>query len=463
MLSSSWPASGSKPSSFTPDPAEIKETKRPKKKLKFSSKEVLDLCASRRGITRFPDLVARQSMKLEAEGAFLNEENRKWAAEAYRAYVQEHENSNAEFIITNTVDFEPHPPLTFCWTNDYVLGTSSTSLGAFKPHGCDCEDDECDPRTCSCLKKARDIDPDTWDELHDFAYDEDGNLNSNIANNTVIWECNDDCGCSDTCRNRNVQFGRKYGIELFKTHNGRGWGLKATERIPNRAFVLCYTGELLDGSGPVIKERGDVYDDVGMSYLLHLDSWHVKIETLYKPYNEARKRQGQDPLIYNTDEMKRKSARWRGACKDPMVTVDAAFWGNISRYINHSCEPNLIIFPVHFGPQAGYIIRPYFVFFSTRVIEEGEELTFPYSNIDDDEEESQLSESYGGSQSQNEPEDDKVEQSASQFPRSLSTKGYRSKAQRKLLQSAEDDDELNEIGAQKCLCGAKTCKGKFWR
>ncbi|KAE8227330.1 hypothetical protein CF319_g180 [Tilletia indica] len=461
MSSSSLLPSGSKPSSSSSAVStDVKSKERPKKRLKFSSREVLDLCWSRNEFVRFPDLLARQEAKLEAEGAVLDKENRMWAAEAYRAYVQEHENSEAEFRISNTVDFQPHPPLDFCWTNDYVSGISSISHGAHKPHGCDCDDDECDPETCSCIQKMKDLDPETWREISTFPYDQNGNLNPEVPVNSVIWECNDLCGCSDTCRNRNVQFGRKYGVELFKTDNGRGWGLRTTEKIPARAFVLCYTGELLDGYGTVIKERGDMYDKVGQGYLLYIDAWHVKLETLYRPYNVQRKKMGQEPLPLNSDEIKRKAAIWHRQWKDPMLTVDATFWGNISRYINHSCEPNLTIYPVYFGPEAGYIIRPYLVFFSTRVIPKGEELTFSYSNDDREDDESQPGQAAGSSDL--DEEDDAVEQSASQFPRSLSTKGFKGKAQRKKLETAEDDSELETIGAQKCLCGSKKCRGKFW-
>ncbi|KAK0537852.1 hypothetical protein OC835_001623 [Tilletia horrida] len=433
----------------------------PRKKLKFSSKEVLDLCWSRRGVTRFPDVLAKQRNKLETEGFPLDAKNREWAAKIFCGYIEEHENSDAEFRITNEVDHEPHPPLDFCWTNDYVLGSPSVSHGAYKPHGCDCDDDECDPKTCSCLQKMKELDPATWADISDFPYNERGDLKKDVLESSVIWECNDLCGCASTCRNRSVQFGRKHGIELFKTDNGRGWGLKAINDIPVHSFVLYYTGELLDAT---YHKRGDTYDRVGMTYLLSIDTWHVFIETLYRPYNEVRVKAGKEPLPLNSTKLKKKASIWGDRTQDPKLTVDAAFWGNLSRYINHSCEPNLGLYPVYFGPQAGYIIRPYLVFFSKREIRAGEELTFSYSNTDPDDEDSQRENgSSDTSQSDDDTDDSVVEQSASQFPRSLSTKGFKGKAQRKMLQSAEDDSQLNSIGAQKCLCGTPSCRGKFWR
>ncbi|KAL9931910.1 hypothetical protein V8E36_009225 [Tilletia maclaganii] len=459
-----------------------KEQESPRKKLRFSSKEVLDLCVTRRGIKRFPDVVAAQEGKIEKEGAALDPQNRRWAAELYRAYVQENENSSAEFFISNNVDFEPHPPLDFCWTNGYVAGGSSN--GPWEPHGCECDEDECDPTTCSCISKMHKLDPETWkSEFQDwFPYRRDGTLHEDVADNAVIWECNDSCGCSDSCTNRNVQFGRRYAIELFKTHNGRGWGLKAAEKIPARAFVICYTGELIEHSQ--IDKRGKVYDDVGLhSYLLYIDSWHVKIETLYRPINRHRKEIGKEPIAkFDSDEMKQHTARFlrKNTWYDPMLTVDAAFWGNISRYINHSCDPNLQIYPVCFGPESGFIIRPYLVFFAKKDIACGEELTFSYHNDSLDDEESQDTDaptsSYGGTQSQRsrrtassddeadgDYEDAVIEQSASQHPRSLSTKGFKGKAERKKFQLAEGEQELNSIGAQRCLCGSTNCKGKFWK
>ena len=56
--------------------------------------------------------------------------------------------------------------------------------------------------------------------------------------------------------------------------------------------------------------------------------------------------------------------------------IDAEEKGNLSRFLNHSCDPNLyfdIIRVEHFIPQVA--------FFALREIKDNEELTFSYANL----------------------------------------------------------------------------------
>ena len=97
------------------------------------------------------------------------------------------------------------------------------------------------------------------------------------------------------------------------------WGLFALEPIPAGAFVVEYVGEILtakDGD-----KRGRYYDQLGMSYLFDMndiddtDDYDVRVQKSY--YNDFF------PLC-----------------------VDATFCGNESRFINHSCDPNLKSFNI---------------------------------------------------------------------------------------------------------------------
>jgi SET domain-containing protein len=58
-------------------------------------------------------------------------------------------------------------------------------------------------------------------------------------------------------------------------------------------------------------------------------------------------------------------------------TIDAGFFGNFTRFFNHSCEPNIQPVPV----RVDYII-PNLAFFALRDIKPGEELTFSYREQD---------------------------------------------------------------------------------
>lgn len=52
--------------------------------------------------------------------------------------------------------------------------------------------------------------------------------------------------------------------------------------------------------------------------------------------------------------------------------IDARFYGNVSRFINHHCEPNLV--PVRVFMSHQDLRFPRIAFFSTRLIEAGEQL-----------------------------------------------------------------------------------------
>ncbi|CAG2215723.1 AK [Mytilus edulis] len=84
------------------------------------------------------------------------------------------------------------------------------------------------------------------------------------------------------------------------------------------------------------EKRGKYYDAVGRTYLFDLD------------YNDG----------------------------DCPYTVDAGYYGNVSHFINHSCDPNLEVFGVWINTLDPTL--PRIALFSRRDIEKGEELTFDY-------------------------------------------------------------------------------------
>jgi histone-lysine N-methyltransferase SUV39H len=92
------------------------------------------------------------------------------------------------------------------------------------------------------------------------------------------------------------------------------WGLFALEPIPAGAYVVDYVGEVLtakDGD-----KRGRVYDSIGMSYLFDMN----------------------EPDETDEYDMKVQQSAYEDFFP---LCVDAAYYGNESRFINHSCEPNL--------------------------------------------------------------------------------------------------------------------------
>ena len=108
------------------------------------------------------------------------------------------------------------------------------------------------------------------------------------------------------------------------------------ERIAAGSFVVEYVGEVI--TNEEAEERGKKYDAEGRTYLFDLD--------------------------FNAGE------------DEPIYTVDAAFYGNLSHFINHSCDPNLGIYSVFINNLDPNM--PQLAMFAKREIKKGEQLTFDY-------------------------------------------------------------------------------------
>ena len=149
-----------------------------------------------------------------------------------------------------------------------------------------------------------------------------------------IFECNSACSCSENCLNRIVQHFRKIPLCLFTTNNGKGWGVRTEFPIESGRFVMEYIGEVITSREAEL--RGRYYDVEGATYLFDLD------------FNDS----------------------------DNVYTIDAKNFGNISHFVNHSCEPNLEVFPVWIDNLD--INLPHIALFAKKFIRSGTELTFDY-------------------------------------------------------------------------------------
>lgn len=192
--------------------------------------------------------------------------------------------------------------------------------------GCSCHTHSCLIESCSCLQR------------YGPTYDSNGTLSDQRNRDTgyckPVFECNALCGCSETCSNRVVQRGLGIRLEVYLTEN-RGWGVKALEPIPCGTFICEYAGELVD-------------------------------------YQEARHRLlSQGPEDNNYVIAVREYA---GQDTVSEIFVDPARVGNVGRFLNHSCQPNLFMVPVRV-----HSLVPRLALFAERDIDVHEELTFDYS------------------------------------------------------------------------------------
>ncbi|GLT49595.1 hypothetical protein SLA2020_231430 [Shorea laevis] len=136
--------------------------------------------------------------------------------------------------------------------------------------------------------------------------------------------CSKACRCSDSCSNR--PFRKEKKIKIVKTELC-GWGVEAAEPINKGEFIVEYIGEVIDDA--LCTQR--LWD---MKYLGVNNFYMCEIR------------------------------------KD--FTIDATFKGNLSRFLNHSCDPNCIMekWQVEGETRVGV--------FAARSIDVGEPLTYDY-------------------------------------------------------------------------------------
>lgn len=268
---------------------------------------------------REPEKIRRRILKaMQLEPWYHKRKQQLSAIEEWQKRMNAVER-DAPINVENNVDFDVlDPSFEYISENFASTGVKITNV---PPIGCKCES-ECAPSKKCCARMA-----DTY-----FAYDKSGRLR--IYPGEAIYECNSKCQCSFDCANRVIQRGRKNSLCLFKTSNGRGWGVRTEKPLKKGEYVSEYIGEII--TCEEANERGKQYDAIGRTYLFDLD------------YN-------------NTDSM---------------YTIDAALYGNIAHFFNHSCDPNLSVFP--FWIDNLDINMPRLAFFTLRPIKAGEELTFDY-------------------------------------------------------------------------------------
>lgn len=204
--------------------------------------------------------------------------------------------------------------------------------------GCTCEK-ECNLETkCTCLERSgalliqEDKDEDLWNSYF---------IQESISNKP-IYECNKNCKCLGLfCGNRLVQFGPRKNLQIVNTGE-KGFGLMTTTPIKKGRFICEYAGEVISESEA--KQRYQYNKTLNkMNYIFCVNEYFGEIS--YKMF------------------------------------IDPSIFGNIGRYINHSCEPNCLLYPIRIN-----FLIPKLCIFAKRDIEKFEEITFDYGNENSDDE-----------------------------------------------------------------------------
>jgi len=290
--------------------------------------------------------------------------------------------------------------------------------------GCNCEDDCANSKKCECRQLTIKSTVGDWENKIDSSVGYEFKRLKEIVV-TGIYECNKLCKCTHTCLNRVVQNPLKVKLQVFKTAT-RGWGIRALNDIPGGAHICNYVGNLYscDEGNKRGKDFGDEYfadldmieivedrktgheSDISDEGFADSVSDEDTCQSLRLDGNEALKMGGMTKYS-NSGENKIIASKKGGLtpkrninmlCKDKVLDVDvkkplsvrklfgeneepyimdAKITGNIGRYLNHSCNPNVFVQNVFVDTHD--LRFPWVAFFTTAFVRAGQELCWDYN------------------------------------------------------------------------------------
>lgn len=168
--------------------------------------------------------------------------------------------------------------------------------------------------SCDCFLTQSEIERGEW------------GCGDDCLNRMLLIECGPKCVVGDRCTNRRFQKHENSPCNIFKTEK-KGYGLIATSYIPAGVFIMEYVGEVLNSKQ--FEKRANDYS-------------------------------------------KQMNAHYYFMALSSDCVIDATKKGNISRFINHSCDPNAETqkWTVNGELRIG--------FFSKKPIMADDEITFDY-------------------------------------------------------------------------------------
>ncbi|XVF82599.1 hypothetical protein PTKIN_Ptkin16aG0062400 [Pterospermum kingtungense] len=258
--------------------------------------------------------------------------------------------SGAESIpvsLVNEVDDEKGPAyFTYLASVKY-----SNSFKLVQPsHGCTCRDAcQAGNPNCPCIQKNG----------GDLPYTANGVL---VCRKPMLYECGTSCPCSRNCKNRVLQTGFKVRLEVFKTTN-RGWGLRSWDPIRAGTFICEYAGEVIDKD----KARRGGGDGENDEYVFHTNRLYESFK-----WNYESELVGEDSSD-NAEDFDIPSP----------LTISAKNCGNVARFMNHSCSPNVFWQPIMYDNNNEAFLH--IAFFAKRHIPPMTELTYDYGIPNSDE------------------------------------------------------------------------------
>ncbi|XP_067298997.1 histone-lysine N-methyltransferase SETDB2 [Pseudorasbora parva] len=291
---------------------------------------------------------------------------------------------------------------------------------------CDCAGDCTDAHSCACVRLT--------DRAGTGTHYRHQRLSKPVP--AGLFECGPWCGCRKSrCQNRVVQKGLRVRLQVFRTLD-RGWAVRCRDDLDEGTFICIYAGvvlrlergeveapDLLSRDPPVSDDEVEVVEEWTLptgpkeAVLEPLDSsppLHVPViqrpdqlsaaaqaQCFPRPAEEeseegsaAQVQPDPEPSTAGSErlaaakggemEVQRKKPRLSNGLEisahthqDTLYYLDASKEGNVARFINHSCEPNLFIQNVFIDTHDPQF--PLIAFFTNRSVKAGSELTWNYS------------------------------------------------------------------------------------
>jgi len=291
--------------------------------------------------------------------------------------------------------------------------------------GCNCIDNCEDKNKCSCWQLTYEG-PKNYPDIfkdHDGIGYSFKRLHKQVI--TGIFECNANCNCKKTCLNRVVQEPMKASLQLFFTEK-KGWGVRTLADLPKGSFVCTFLG--------VVRTEKDADNDFSLNwgeYLADLDfldtveevkdgyesyvvqtesedesenytsssddeefspSWAIKSKmSMFESKMSLRKNlQNTNTKIDGKHDLSKLNTQQKVGSKNTSLlsyldkdcgifTLDAKVSGNIGRYFNHSCDPNIFVQNVFIDTHD--LRFPWVSYFALSNIPAGTELAWDYNYI----------------------------------------------------------------------------------
>ncbi|XP_015876149.2 histone-lysine N-methyltransferase, H3 lysine-9 specific SUVH1 [Ziziphus jujuba] len=243
--------------------------------------------------------------------------------------------------LVNDVDNEKGPAyFTYFPTIKYPVSFNLVHTS----YGCNCNS-ACVPNdlSCSCIQNSG----------GDFPFTANGIL---VSRKPLIHECGPSCRCFPNCKNRVSQSGVKIHLEVFKTKD-RGWGLRSLDPLRAGSFICEYAGEVID-KFKLMQNREEIEND---EYVFDTSRVCDSFKWNYEPAllgEESSNDANEDYIIPSR------------------LVISSKNVGNVARFINHSCSPNIFWQPILYEHNNQSSIH--IAFFAIRHIPPMTELTYDY-------------------------------------------------------------------------------------